>query len=146
MRDYDPQVGRYVESDPTGVSGGASTYAYAGDDPLAYIDSIGLQRFNPGPPPPDPAPQGRDPRTPWLPPNLAVQALCEPYTRINAEINGMTIDGLIPLVGEEVLSDNGCSETVLCTYRGQLASRINFGTKTVTVTTFESTSIKTVKK
>jgi RHS repeat-associated protein len=42
MRDYDPQVGRYVESDPIGLAGGSySTYAYAGDDPINYIDPTG---------------------------------------------------------------------------------------------------------
>jgi RHS repeat-associated protein len=42
-RDYDPQVGRYVESDPIGLDGGSmSTYTYVNDDPLDYIDPEGL--------------------------------------------------------------------------------------------------------
>lgn len=42
-RDYDPAVGRYGESDPVGLLGGSySTYAYVSDDPISYIDALGL--------------------------------------------------------------------------------------------------------
>ncbi|MGH8201638.1 MAG: RHS repeat-associated core domain-containing protein [Steroidobacteraceae bacterium] len=41
-RDYDPAVGRYVESDPIGLAGGSySTYAYAFSNPLSNIDQTG---------------------------------------------------------------------------------------------------------
>jgi RHS repeat-associated protein len=44
FRDYDPAVGRYVESDPIGLSGGEpSTFTYAYDDPLAFTDPRGLR-------------------------------------------------------------------------------------------------------
>jgi RHS repeat-associated protein len=43
MRDYDPQVGRYVESDPIGLNGGSySTYAYGLGNPTIDIDPFGL--------------------------------------------------------------------------------------------------------
>jgi RHS repeat-associated protein len=42
FRDYDPQVGRYVESDSLGLGGGLSTYTYVSDDPIELVDPEGL--------------------------------------------------------------------------------------------------------
>ena len=41
-RDYDPQTGRYVQSDPIGLWGGVNTYVYVENDPLGWIDQNGL--------------------------------------------------------------------------------------------------------
>jgi RHS repeat-associated protein len=41
FRDYDPTIGRYVESDPIGLSGGLNTYAYANANPFRYSDPRG---------------------------------------------------------------------------------------------------------
>jgi RHS repeat-associated protein len=59
FRDYDPVIGRYVESDPIGLRGGLDTYAYAAGNPLSRIDLLGLADIpaptdgagNPLPPP-----------------------------------------------------------------------------------------------
>src|SRR5262245_22028354 len=42
FRDYDPQLGRYVQSDPIGLEGGLNTYLYANANPLRFIDLFGL--------------------------------------------------------------------------------------------------------
>ena len=41
-RDYSPEIGRYVESDPVGLVGGLNTFLYASADPLSRIDPRGL--------------------------------------------------------------------------------------------------------
>jgi uncharacterized protein RhaS with RHS repeats len=42
FRDYDPQTGRYVESDPIGLEAGVNTFAYAIANPVSFVDPQGL--------------------------------------------------------------------------------------------------------
>lgn len=37
-RDYDPSLGRYIQSDPIGLAGGLNTYGYALQNPIMYAD------------------------------------------------------------------------------------------------------------
>jgi RHS repeat-associated protein len=45
FRDYDPSIGRYIESDPIGLDGGINTYGYAYQNPVTHYDPDGKFAF-----------------------------------------------------------------------------------------------------
>jgi RHS repeat-associated protein len=63
FRTYEPATGRYLQSDPIGLAGGISTYDYGLNNPLMYVDPMGLC-------PSDDEPTGEkkiDPGPKWCP-------------------------------------------------------------------------------
>jgi uncharacterized protein RhaS with RHS repeats len=46
-RDYNPALGRYIESDSLGLFAGINTYAFVHSNPLTRIDRLGLQGEDP---------------------------------------------------------------------------------------------------
>ena len=80
-RDYDPQIGRYTESDPIGLRAGLSTYGYVKQKPTSKTDPYGLRQPEPEPDPPYP-PFFPGPINP-IPPDLRV--VCWAVCRIEAQ-------------------------------------------------------------
>lgn len=42
FREYEPAIGRFIESDPIGLDGGINTYLYGKGNPLFFVDPRGL--------------------------------------------------------------------------------------------------------
>jgi RHS repeat-associated protein len=87
QRDFDPQVGRYVESDPIGLRAGVNTYDYVLDAPISYSDHYGLEAVSylmhhrPKPPPVPCGCEARLPDFAMFQLDVYVLSLTATYTR-----------------------------------------------------------------
>ena len=48
FRDFDPHTGRYVQSDPVGLTGGLNSYVYVANNPLQFFDPEGHDAYTLG--------------------------------------------------------------------------------------------------
>jgi len=44
-RYYDPEIGRFINKDPSGLSGGVNLFTYASNNPINWSDATGLQPY-----------------------------------------------------------------------------------------------------
>jgi RHS repeat-associated protein len=45
FRNYNPSTGRYIQSDPIGLTGGLNNYLYSNANPINEIDPLGLDSY-----------------------------------------------------------------------------------------------------
>ena len=45
-RYYDPSTGRYLTPDPIGLDGGMNLYLYVGNNPVMFVDPLGLESYS----------------------------------------------------------------------------------------------------
>lgn len=70
FRYYDPTTGRYITPDPIGLEGGINLFVYVQNDPINWMDSIGLRngfRTGKGLMGPEPVTRAPQPQVPILP-------------------------------------------------------------------------------
>ncbi len=70
-RYYSPTVQRFISEDPIGMGGGINVYAYVGNNPVNFVDPLGLKPRRDKPPkrepPPPPPPPDKPPEPPKPP-------------------------------------------------------------------------------
>jgi RHS repeat-associated protein len=119
FRDYDPSKGGYTTSDPIGLRGGLSTFAYAQSGPITGSDSTGLficlitplgpvcgPWLPPGIPTPSPIPGLPSPDRP----NLPTLPLPDPITTMCATMPVLCALPILTALISDCLDDRSCSK------------------------------------
>ncbi len=98
-RDYMPQLGHYVESDPIGLAGGYATFRFANHNPLAYTDRFGLSTGSPNP--------GQGTNTSGSGVNASAGLRYECWIESKAPYGGHLVGAWLTLEGWGALTDYG---------------------------------------
>jgi RHS repeat-associated protein len=96
FRDYDPTIGRYVESDPIGLLGGPNSYSYVGGNPIKNTDGLGLCSTDQLP---APAP------VPPLPPSWSLEDLMKQitgYASLGSDYTLLVVDAASDLINKSI--------------------------------------------
>jgi RHS repeat-associated protein len=124
---YDPATGRFCQSDPIGLAGGSfSTYTYTNQNPLSYVDPLGLYESSP-----------------WLRALIPGQvAFDNAVTALQAGNYGWTVAHGAAMLGEMAMSVTGFGTAQIAETAGQCVANGTLSSAGGVIRQFEQTGDK----